>query len=145
MRKPRVAGAPLEQDQSNNQRTENDLFMNGPEIFNFTLRVIPPMVEQMLQKSGLRLEQIDLWVFHQANQFMLEHIRKKLGVSESRFVLSFADCGNTVSSTIPIALKNAAEKGQMKTGCKVAIAGFGVGYSWAGTVMEWKGPDRMTR
>ncbi|MEI6077487.1 MAG: ketoacyl-ACP synthase III [Verrucomicrobiota bacterium] len=139
MRKARVADAPVRTDESNNQRTENDLFMNGAEIFNFTLRIIPPLVQQLLENSKISHDQIDLWVFHQANQFMLEHIRKKIGVSREKFVLSFAGCGNTVSSTIPIALKNAALQGQMKPGYKVALIGFGVGYSWAGTVMKWRG------
>jgi 3-oxoacyl-[acyl-carrier-protein] synthase-3 len=139
MRKARVIDAPIRNDESNNQRTENDLFMNGAEIFNFTLRIIPPLVKQLLEVSGLSHEQIDVWVFHQANQYMLEHIRKKLGISEKQFVLSFADCGNTVSSTIPIALKNAALQGQMKPGHKVALVSFGVGYSWAGTMIQWRG------
>jgi 3-oxoacyl-[acyl-carrier-protein] synthase-3 len=139
MRKARVVDAPVKNDESNNQRTENDLFMNGAEIFNFTLRVIPPLVEQLLEVSGLSQQQIDIWVFHQANQFMLDHIRKKIGVSEQQFVISFADCGNTVSSTIPIALKNAALQGQMKPGHKVALVGFGVGYSWAGAIIQWHG------
>lgn len=137
MRKARVFDAPVESDQNNNQRTENDLFMNGAEIFNFTLRIIPPLVKHLLQASGLSDEQIDLWVFHQANQFMLEHIRKKIGISERKFVLSFADCGNTVSSTIPIALKNAAMQSQLKAGQKVALVGFGVGYSWGATIISW--------
>ena len=139
MRKARVVDAPVRNDESNNQRTENDLFMNGAEIFNFTLRIIPPLIKQLLEVSGLSQEQIDIWVFHQANQFMLDHIRKKIGVSEKQFVLSFADCGNTVSSTIPIALKNATLQGQMKPGHKVALVGFGVGYSWAGTIIQWRG------
>lgn len=139
MRKPRIIDAPIKNDESNNQRTENDLFMNGAEIFNFTLRIIPPLVKQLLEKSEISHDQIDLWVFHQANQFMLEHIRKKLCVPSEKFAMSFASCGNTVSSTIPIALKNAALQGQIKPGHKVALVGFGVGYSWAGTMMQWRG------
>jgi 3-oxoacyl-[acyl-carrier-protein] synthase-3 len=124
-------------DKSNNQRTENNLFMNGPEVFNFTLRVVPGMVDRLLEKAGVSQEQIDLWVFHQANQYMLEHLRKKLHVPESQFVMSLADCGNTVSSTIPIALKRAAEQGRLLRGHKVGLVGFGVGYSWAGTIIAW--------
>jgi 3-oxoacyl-[acyl-carrier-protein] synthase-3 len=139
MRKARVANAPISTDESSNLRTENDLFMNGAEIFNFTLRIIPPLVKQLLEKAGLSHEQIDLWVFHQANQFMLDHLRKKLGISEKRFVMEFANCGNTVSSTIPIALKNAATQGRVQPGHRMALVGFGVGYSWAGTVVNWKG------
>ena len=138
MRKPRVFDAPVLTDENGNQRTENNLFMNGAEIFNFTLRVVPPMVARLLNESKLSFEQVDLWVFHQANRFMLEHIRKKLHIPEEKFVISFATSGNTVSSTLPIALKNAADEGRLRTGFKVALIGFGVGYSWAGTIINWQ-------
>jgi 3-oxoacyl-[acyl-carrier-protein] synthase-3 len=138
MRKARVANAPINTDESGNQRTENDLFMNGPEIFNFTLRVIPALVLQLLERTRMTRDQVDLWVFHQANQFMLDYLRKKLGISEDRFVISFASCGNTVSSSIPIALKHAETQGRLKAGHRVALVGFGVGYSWAGTVIKWR-------
>jgi 3-oxoacyl-[acyl-carrier-protein] synthase-3 len=112
--------------------------MNGPEIFNFTLRVIPALVLQLLERTRMTRDEVDLWVFHQANQFMLDYLRKKLGISEDRFVISFASCGNTVSSSIPIALKHAETQGRLKAGHRVALVGFGVGYSWAGTVIKWR-------
>jgi 3-oxoacyl-[acyl-carrier-protein] synthase-3 len=138
-RKKTIIGAPVKIDENNNQRTENDLYMNGTEIFNFTLRIVPPLVKQLLEKAKLSQNDIDLWVFHQANQFMLEYLRKKIRISEQQFVLSLSDGGNTVSSTIPIALKNAALQGKLKPGYKVALVGFGVGYSWAGALIQWRG------
>jgi 3-oxoacyl-[acyl-carrier-protein] synthase-3 len=112
--------------------------MNGPEIFNFTLRVIPALVLQLLERTRVTRDEVDLWVFHQANQFMLDYLKKKLGILEDRFVISFASCGNTVSSSIPIALKHAETQGPLKAGHRVALVGFGVGYSWAGTVVKWR-------
>ncbi|HWB07045.1 MAG TPA: ketoacyl-ACP synthase III [Verrucomicrobiales bacterium] len=138
-RTPRQAQPEVITDDAGNQRTVNHLFMDGPEIFNFTIRVVPATVESILAKSGLRLEEIDLFVFHQANQYMLEHLRKRLGVPAEKFVISMQKCGNTVSSTIPIALRMALESGQLRDGMKVMLLGFGVGYSWGGTVLNWNG------
>jgi 3-oxoacyl-[acyl-carrier-protein] synthase-3 len=128
----------ITEDESGNRRTMNNLFMNGPEIFNFTLRVVPEAVAKILERSGRTAESVDLFVFHQANRFMLEHLRKKLKVPSEKFCISMASCGNTVSSTIPIALKTAQVSGQLKLGMTVMILGFGVGYSWAGAILEWK-------
>lgn len=114
-----------------------DLYMDGPDIFNFTLRVVPATVKTILEKAGLDQEDIDLFVFHQANAFMLEHLRKKLGVPAERFFISLAESGNTVSSTIPIALANAERNGALKPGMRVMLLGFGVGLSWGGLVMTW--------
>ncbi len=124
-------------DDSGNRRTANDLYMNGPEIFNFTLRVVPETVAAVLRQSGRTLEQVDLFVFHQANRYMLEHLRKKLKVPPEKFWIAMADCGNTVSSTIPIALKQAERAGKLTRGSTLMLVGFGVGYSWAGALARW--------
>ncbi|MDR6866322.1 3-oxoacyl-[acyl-carrier-protein] synthase-3 [Microbacterium resistens] len=114
-----------------------DLFMDGPEIFNFTLRVVPSSVESILGKAGLGLDDVDLFVFHQANAFMLEHLRKKLGVPEEKFFVGMGEFGNTVSSTIPIALAEAERQGTLKPGMRVMLLGFGVGLSWGGLITTW--------
>ena len=115
-----------------------DLFMDGPEIFNFTLNVVPESLESTLAKSGLSIGEVDLFVFHQANKFMLDHLRNRLSIPEDKFYISMGETGNTVSSTIPIALSNANREGVLKPGMKVLLLGFGVGLSWAGTVITWK-------
>ncbi len=113
------------------------LSMNGPEIFSFTLRAVPPAVAALLDRAGLTLDEIDLFVFHQANQFMLEHLRDKLEIPPDKFFLAMRHCGNTVSSTIPIALRHALLEGQIRPGSKVMLVGFGVGYSWGATLLTW--------
>jgi len=113
------------------------LQMVGPEIFNFTIRTVPALVAETLRRAGLAMDQIDLFVFHQANQFMMEHLRKKLGVPEEKFMVHLANCGNTVSSTIPIALYEAQQAGRLTHGATVMIVGFGVGYSWAASILRW--------
>ena len=121
-------------DENGNPRSSDYLYMNGAEIFNFTLRVVPKMVRQTLEKNNLSSEDIDLYVFHQANNFMLSHLRKKLKISEDKFFINMAEVGNTVSSTIPIALKDAQNEGILKG--NILIAGFGVGLSWGATVLH---------
>ena len=117
--------------------TDLALRMNGPEIFNFTLGVVPQNVKEACSKAGLTLEDIDLFVLHQANAFMLEHLRKKMGISEEKFVVYMRHTGNTVSSSIPLALREAELQGRLRPGMKVLLAGFGVGLSWAACVARW--------
>lgn len=121
-------------DENGNPRSSDYLYMNGAEIFNFTLRVVPKMVRQTLEKNCLSNEDIDLYVFHQANSFMLSHLRKKLKISEDKFFINMAEIGNTVSSTIPIALKDAQNAGLLKG--NILIAGFGVGLSWGACTLK---------
>lgn len=118
-------------------RGEYDLYMDGPDIFNFTLRVVPPTVDEILGKAQLDIDGVDLFVFHQANAFMLEHLRKKLGVPADKFFVSLAESGNTVSSTIPIALADAERTGALRPGMRVMLLGFGVGLSWGGLIARW--------
>lgn len=137
MRRAAVPQAEVVGDNQGNVRTVNNLFMNGAEIFNFTLQAVPDSVRKLLARAEKQPEEIDLFVFHQANQFMLEHLRKKLKIPAERFVISMQDCGNTVSSTIPVALKCAANSGQLKDGHLVMLVGFGVGYSWSASLIRW--------
>jgi 3-oxoacyl-[acyl-carrier-protein] synthase-3 len=109
------------------------LFMNGSEIFDFTLEAVPLLVNDTLAKNSIRKEEVDLFVFHQANKHMMNFLRKKIGIDEDKFYYFLEKVGNTVSSTIPIALKEARKENKLKG--NVLLAGFGVGYSWAGTVL----------
>ena len=113
------------------------LHMNGAEVFNFTAERVPELVEDVLRKHGQSIEDIDLFVFHQASRMLLDHLRRKLHIPPERFCIALEDCGNTVSSTIPIALHRAFATGLLRPGNSVLLAGFGVGYSWAGTIIRW--------
>ncbi|HVJ52127.1 MAG TPA: ketoacyl-ACP synthase III [Aliidongia sp.] len=117
-------------------RPGRPLHMNGPEVFNFTLGAVPALVQETLAKAGLGMDEIDLFVFHQANSTMLEALRRKLAIPGEKFFVDL-DGGNTVSSTIPIALHRAVEVGMLRTGMRVMLVGFGVGYSWAATILVW--------
>ncbi len=111
------------------------LFMDGPEIFNFTLDVVPKTIAAVLDKNHLTRDDIDLYVFHQANKFMLDTIRKVNGLPKDRFYVNLETTGNTVSSTIPIALMQLQEAGKLHSGMKVMLMGFGVGLSWGATII----------
>lgn len=114
------------------------LYMNGGNVFNFTLDVVPGMMKEIMTKNGLEKDQIDYYVFHQANKFMLSTIRKVCGIAKDKFYINLATTGNTVSSTVLIGLKDCLERGTIKTGDKVMITGFGVGLSWGGTLLTFK-------
>lgn len=117
-------------------RTPSFLYMNGPEIFVFTLRVVPKVIAELLQKEGKNLSDVDLFIFHQASKYILENLREKLDIPKEKFYIELKYSGNTVSSTIPIAIKNAQKDGVAKRGQLVMLVGFGVGYSWAATLIK---------
>lgn len=121
-------------DDNGNPHSSDHLYMNGTEIFNFTLRVVPKMVKQTLEKNEMTMADIDLFIFHQANIFMLNHLRKKLKIEEDKFFVNMAEVGNTVSSTIPLALYE-AHKARILRG-NILLAGFGVGLSWAACTLK---------
>lgn len=118
-------------DEYGNVKNDDNLYMNGTEIFNFTSDSIPKLTESILNKTKLSLENIDLFIFHQANRYMLNHLRKKIGIPETNFFIAMEHCGNTVSSTIPIAICEAIKQGKFTSIKNCIIEGFGVGYSWA--------------
>jgi 3-oxoacyl-[acyl-carrier-protein] synthase III len=124
-------------DSSGNVRSDDNLFMNGSEIFSFTLDVIPKTLERILSSSGLAVESVDHFLFHQANRFMLDHIQKKLNIPTEKFMIDMEDCGNTVSSTIPILINRMKAENQLVKGEISLLMGFGVGYSWAGCIIRW--------
>jgi len=114
------------------------LFMNGADIFNFTSRAVPALISDLLNKHQLKIDDIDHFVFHQANKYMLNTIRKKIGIPEEKFLLYMETCGNTVSSTIPIVLHEFIKQNKFKPGDKILLAGFGVGLSLAGTILNYQ-------
>ncbi len=111
--------------------------MNGLEIARFSLQRVPQLLEDVLSKNNLAFENVDLFVFHQASKFILNALKRKLKIPDEKFYEFFEEVGNTVSCTIPIALKNAEKEGVLKEGMNVVLLGFGVGYSWGGTVIRW--------
>lgn len=123
-------------DENGNPKSSDFLYMNGAEIFNFTIDSVPALVTDTLIKNNLTMNEIQLFAFHQANKYILNFLRKKMKIDEDKFYYHMSEVGNTVSSTIPIALKEAMNEKRLFD--NVLIAGFGVGYSWAGCVLKIK-------
>ena len=121
-------------DESGNLTSSDYLFMNGGEIFNFTSEAVPVLVQETLERNNLKQDEINLFVFHQANKYMMNYLRKLIDIEPERFYFYLENVGNTVSSTIPIALYEAQQEGKLHG--NILLAGFGVGYSWGATVLK---------
>ena len=124
----------LKFDENGNPQSSDYLYMNGSEIFSFTQHNVPIIVKQTLERNGLTLNDVDLTVFHQANKYMLEFLRKKIKIPHDKFFINMAEVGNTVSSSIPIALKAAQTSNRLYG--STLLCGFGVGYSWGGCILR---------
>lgn len=121
-------------DEGGNPRSDDFLYMDGPEIFNFTIVAVPPLVRDTLKRNGLEQGGIGLFVFHQANLYMINFLRRKLKIEEEKFYVCLEKTGNTVSASIPVALCEAEKEGRLNG--NIMLAGFGVGYSWGGVVLK---------
>ncbi|WP_027799245.1 ketoacyl-ACP synthase III [Paraburkholderia dilworthii] len=137
-REPKSVGSAIEkEDASGNVRTDEHLYMNGAEVMAFSLSEVPKAATSLLEKAGVDREEIDFFVLHQANRFMLEALRKKMKVPETKFPIVMEQCGNTVSSTVPLALKQMKDDDMLRHGSRLMLLGFGVGYSWAGCLVNY--------
>lgn len=130
------AAREVKTDEGGNTRSDANLYMNGPEIFTFTLRQVPAAVKSLLDKAGIGMDAVDYFVFHQANRFMLEQLRRKIDIPPEKFCINLESFGNTVSSTIPISLQTAMMNGTISSGARVMLVGFGVGYSWGAAMVQ---------
>ncbi len=125
------------EDEDGHRKYDDYLYMNGSAIFNFTLDIIPVMMKDILEKNKISRDDVDYYVFHQANKFMLNTIRKVNALPKDKFYNNLSNTGNTVSSTVLIGLKQCLESRTITDGMNVMVAGFGVGLSWAGTVLKF--------
>jgi len=115
----------------NQDDPENFLFMDGAAVFDFTAKRIPQLIEENLVLNGLAKDDINLFVFHQANTFMLNFLRNRIKIEKNRFLINMENYGNTVSSSIPLAFKDSFD-GENRN---VMMVGFGVGLSWGAVVL----------
>ena len=126
----------LREDENGNIRSLDNLYMDGPAIFTFTIDVVPKTIYELLDKTDLALNDIDWFIFHQANEFMLKHLINKLSIPKEKAPICLKEYGNTVSCTIPITLKNCQEKGLFRKDDRIMLISFGVGYSWASALIK---------
>ena len=113
------------------------LHMNGPEVLSFTLREVPPLQKEILEKAQLTMDDLDFVILHQANSFLLAQLARKLKIPREKCLIDMEDVGNTVSSTIPIVLHRAIESRRIKRGDVGLLIGFGVGLSWGGCIIKY--------
>ena len=125
----------IERDYDGNVRSQDNLFMDGTGIFEFSIREVPSSIERVLAKENIAKEDIDLFVFHQANKYMLDFLQRTMKIEKSRFYVNMSDTGNTVSASIPIALKRAMEDEKFHDSQRILLCGFGVGLSWGSTII----------
>ena len=137
-RMPKSAETAAEQtDKEGNVRTQENLFMNGAAIFHFAITVVPATVTKILNNLNLSADQVDLFLFHQANRYMLDYLVKKLKIPSGKTHFFVEETGNTSGSTLPGVLHDAIRLGKVKPGAVILLIAFGVGLSWAATVLKW--------
>jgi 3-oxoacyl-[acyl-carrier-protein] synthase III len=111
--------------------------MNGREVFKFATRILVQSAEDLLEKCGVTIDDVDLYIPHQANMRIIDHATRKLGVPSERVVINVDRFGNTSSGSIPLALADAAEDGRLRPGQLVLMTGMGAGLTWGSALMRW--------
>jgi 3-oxoacyl-[acyl-carrier-protein] synthase-3 len=115
--------------------------MNGREVFKFATRVMVSSAEKILAECELSVDDVDVYVPHQANKRIIDHAAKKLGIPEEKVVVNVDRYGNTSSGSIPLALADAAADGRLRKGELVLMTGMGAGLTWGSALIEWTGSE----
>ncbi|HVU87736.1 MAG TPA: ketoacyl-ACP synthase III [Pirellulales bacterium] len=128
------------------QRWSSDLFMDGPALVDFTVERIPQLVDEILATAQWARDEVDLFLMHQATHMMLDRLRQRMELDDQRLPLMLENCGNTVSSTLPILMHDLRASGRLRPGTRSLLVGFGVGLSWAGCqwTETWAGHGAAT-
>lgn len=124
-------------DQSGNVRNLENIHMNGFAVWQFISKKVSEQIKKLLVRNNLKVNDIDLFVFHQASKLTLDSLIKMLKINEDKVFINLKDIGNTVSSSIPIALKDAEDSGKLTRGDLILLSGFGVGLSWGSIIMKY--------
>jgi len=119
-----------------NIRSDEDLYMNGTEIFTFSLREVPPLITAILQRSQWRIDQVNHFLFHQANKFIIVHLARHIGVPADKVPLALEHFGNTSSASIPLTITHCLREALEKNTLKLVMTGYGAGFSWGACAVE---------
>lgn len=120
-----------------NKSVPSYVSMNGQEVYKFAVRTVPKAIEEAIQKAGLMVEDIDLFVIHQANIRIIESVSKRLKVPMEKFPTNLENCGNISAGSVPILLDQVNRSGKIRQGDKIVLAGFGAGLTWGASVLTW--------
>lgn len=126
-----------EVDNSGNIRSQNDIYMDGMAVWSFIQSTVPRQIKKILSRNSLAVDDIDLYVFHQASKLTLDSLTKALKLNPEKVFFDMATTGNLVSTSIPVALKKAMSAGRIPGGSKILISGFGVGLSWGSMLIDY--------
>jgi len=137
-RRPDATTAVRHKAEADNIRSAEELFMDGGEIFAFTLREVPPLIRNVMDAAGWAQPEVDAFVFHQANKFMLQFLAKTMKVPAAKMPLSLGEYGNTSCASIPLTINSELAEAATTRAMQLVLAGFGVGYSWAGCTISCK-------
>lgn len=130
--------APIDPDyQYPEELINGQMIMNGTNVFLFSIKRVPILAKEILEKNQLHIDDIDLFIFHQASFFILDVVRKKLSIPKEKMFINITDRGNSVSSSIPLAIYDAEKQGVLRKGMKIMLLGFGIGYSWGATIIDY--------
>ena len=124
-------------DSIGNIRAREDIYMDGMRVWSFVNSKVPKQINELLKRNKLDIKDIDLFIFHQASQITIDSLVKILRLDIEKVFINISNIGNTVSASIPIAIKDASDKGRIKQGNKVVLSGFGVGMSYGSILMEF--------
>ena len=132
-----VKGSGTRKEKAGENLSHGMLEMHGSDVFLFTMSTVPMCINKLINRSGIILEDVDLFVFHQASKLVIDNIIRTMTLDKNKVFTNFENIGNTVSASIPIALKDAEMQGRLKEGDTVMLVGFGVGLSWGATLLKW--------
>lgn len=124
-------------DEDGNLHYEDHFDMDGEKVFAFTVERVPQLIQNCLDRNKMKKEDVGYYVFHQANKYMLNTLRKLSKLPKDSFFVNLSDTGNTTSTTVPIGLVKSIQMGNICKGTNVMVAGFGVGLSWAATILKF--------
>jgi 3-oxoacyl-[acyl-carrier-protein] synthase-3 len=111
--------------------------MDGQEVYKFAVKTVPKVINEALDEAGLTVEDVDMFLLHQANIRIIESVAKRLGQDISKFPTNLQEYGNISAASVPILLDNMKKCGKIKDGSKIVMAGFGAGLTWSAAVIEW--------
>lgn len=126
----------------NNPYVKNDaalsyVSMNGQEVYKFAVKTVPKVIDEAVGKAGLTVDEIDLFILHQANYRIIEAVAKRLHQPMEKFPTNLQEYGNISAASVPILLDNVNNHGMIKKGSKIVLAGFGAGLTWGASVLRW--------
>lgn len=127
---------PRSEEEEKQLYNDSRLYLNGAAVFSFTLKVVPQLVKDTLRLANLMVDELDMVVMHQANQFILEHLRKKSKIQGDKYLIDMKDFGNTSSASVPLAICHKLQHFFDNQTKKVMLGGFGVGWSWGAIITD---------